>query len=68
MGLRSNPGQDMPNNYFDELRDGFPLILDDLFLIGDVKLTNGCKRDLQVRDGGSRSNALLLGIGSVVEI
>jgi hypothetical protein len=34
----------MPNNFFDELRDGFPLILDDMFLIGDEKLTDGCKR------------------------
>jgi hypothetical protein len=33
---------------FDELGDGFPLILyvDDLFLTGDEKLTDGCKREL----------------------
>jgi hypothetical protein len=36
----------MPNNYFDELGDGFHLILDDLFLTGDKKLTYGCKREL----------------------
>jgi hypothetical protein len=33
---------------FDELGDGFPLILyvDDLFLTGDEKLIVGCKREL----------------------
>jgi hypothetical protein len=31
----------MPDNYFDDLRDGFPLILDDLFLIGDENLIDG---------------------------
>jgi hypothetical protein len=33
---------------FDELGNGFPLILhvDDLFLIGDEKLIFGCNRDL----------------------
>jgi hypothetical protein len=31
---------------FDELGNGFPLILDDLFLTGDEKLTDGCKREL----------------------
>jgi hypothetical protein len=36
----------MPDNYFDELGNGFPLILDDLFLTGDEKLTDGCKRKL----------------------
>ena len=36
----------MPDSYFDELGDGCPLILDDLFLIGDEKLTDGCKREL----------------------
>jgi hypothetical protein len=36
----------MPDNYFDELGDGFPLILDDMFLTGDEKLTDGCKREL----------------------
>jgi hypothetical protein len=36
----------MPDNCFDELGDGCPLILDDLFLIGDEKLIDGCKREL----------------------
>jgi hypothetical protein len=36
----------MLDNYFDELGDGFPLILDDMFLIRDEKLTDGCKREL----------------------
>jgi hypothetical protein len=31
---------------FNELEDGFPLMLVDLFLTGDEKLTYGCKRDL----------------------
>jgi hypothetical protein len=36
----------MPDNCFDELGDGFPLILDYMFLIGNEKLTDGCKREL----------------------
>jgi hypothetical protein len=38
-----------PNLYY-KVEDGFPLILvlyvDDLFLTGDEKLINGCKREL----------------------
>jgi hypothetical protein len=36
----------MKNSYFDELGDGCPLILDDLFLTWDENLTDGCKREL----------------------
>jgi hypothetical protein len=36
----------MLDSYFDELEDGFPLILDDLLLTRDEKLTDGCKREL----------------------
>jgi hypothetical protein len=36
----------MLENYFDELEDGFPLILDELFLAGDEKITYGCKGEL----------------------
>jgi hypothetical protein len=36
----------MLDNYFDEIGDGCPLILDELFLTGDEKLTYGCKREL----------------------
>jgi hypothetical protein len=46
MGLSRHPGHDMPNNYFDELGDGCPLILDDLFLTGNEKLIAECKRKL----------------------
>jgi hypothetical protein len=31
---------------FDELENGYRLILEDLFLTGDEKLTYGCKREL----------------------
>jgi hypothetical protein len=31
---------------FDELGDGWPLILDDMFLTGDENLTDGCNREL----------------------
>jgi hypothetical protein len=36
----------MPDSYFDDLGDGFPLILDDMFLTRDEKLIDGCKREL----------------------
>jgi hypothetical protein len=36
----------MLDSYFDDLGDGFPLILDDIFLTRDEKLTYGCKREL----------------------
>jgi hypothetical protein len=45
-GLKKVPGQDMPNSYFEELGDGCPLILVDMFLTGDEKLTYGYNREL----------------------
>jgi hypothetical protein len=48
----------MLDNYFDELGDGFLLILDDLFLTGDEKLTDGCKRELT-------SNSEMKGLGLI---
>jgi hypothetical protein len=36
----------MSDNYFDDIGDGFPLILDDLFLTRDGNLTDGCKREI----------------------